>query len=137
MFYFGNAFNVLVNVTSVGLNGVIELLVPAILFLFFSSSFHKGSMRIGGVHATVHTWRRVTIFAIVLIVALIATAYTLNACVRMGVYGPLHKARHQQSEEDYSHYAAYDDLSAPPGPPGAAAAPALAPAAAVAEALVR
>jgi hypothetical protein len=130
-FYFGNAFNILVNVTSVGLNGIIELLVPALLFLYFSRNFSMATFRMGGLHLDVPTWRRITLGVAILIATLIAAAYTLNACVRLGVWGPLHKLKHTSSaEEDYSHYAAYDDLTAPPGPPGAIA-PAAAPAGAV------
>ena len=34
LFYFGQAFNTLVNVSSVFLSGVVELLIPALLFLY-------------------------------------------------------------------------------------------------------
>ncbi len=124
----GNAFNVLVNVTSVGLNGMIELMVPALLFLYFSQSFFAPSLRLGGLRADVATWRRVAMGVALLAFTLIVAAYSLNACVRLGVYGPLHKARHASEEEDYSHYAAYDDLHAPPSPLSATGAPVAAPA---------
>ena len=125
------------NVTSVGLNGVIELLVPSLLFLYFSRNFAQQRIRLGGVSADLSTWRRITWGVVVLVCALIIAAYVLNICVKTGVYGPLRKARHASEEEDYSHYAAYDDLSAPPAPPGVmapASAPAAAPSAAAAAA---
>ena len=119
VFYFGNAFNILVNVTSVGLNGIIELVVPCLLFLFFTRNMHSQRMHISGFGADVGFWRRFTWGVVVLAVVLILAAYTLNVCVKLGVYGPLRKARHASEEEDYSHYAAYDDLATPPAPLGA------------------
>lgn len=102
-----------------GLNGIIELLVPALLFLYFSPAFYNSTLRMCGINASMSTWRKITLGVALLIIVLIVAAYVLNACVRFGVYGPLRKVRHAAEEEDYSHYAAYDDLSVPPGPPGA------------------
>ena len=132
----GNAFNILVNVTSVGLNGVIELVVPGLLFLFFTRQLHSQRLYISGFGWDVATWRRITVGVVALAVVLITAAYTLNVCVKTGVYGPLRKARHASEEEDYSHYAAYDDLAAPPAPIGVAA-PVAAPTAAAAAGVVR
>ena len=124
------------NVTSVGLNGVIELIVPGLLFLFFTRHMQSQRLHISGFGADVATWRRFTVGIVVLVVVLITAAYTLNVCVKLGVYGPLRKARHASEEEDYSHYAAYDDLAAPPAPLGSIA-PAAAPTAAAAAGVVR
>ena len=131
----GNAFNILVNVTSVGLNGVIELVVPGLLFLYFTRQLHSQRLYISGFGWDVATWRRITVGVVALAVVLITAAYTLNVCAKVGVYGPLRKARHASEEEDYSHYAAYDDLAAPPAPIGVAA-PVAAPTAAAAAGVV-
>ena len=101
-----------------GLNGIIELVVPGLLFLFFTRTMHSQRMHISGFGFDVASWRRFTVGIVVLAVVLITAAYTLNVCVKLGVYGPLRKARHASEEEDYSHYAAYDDLAAPPAPLG-------------------
>lgn len=139
VFYFGSAFNILVNVTSVALNGIIEFVVPALLFLYFTRHLHLQRMHVSGIGADVSFWRRLTYGVVVLGVLLIVVAYTLNICVKLGVYGPLRKVRqHAIDEEDYQHYAAYDDLAAPPAPVGGPAmAPVAAPTAAAVAGVVR
>jgi len=94
---------------------------------------------VSGIGADVSFWRRLTYGVVVLGVLLIVVAYTLNICVKLGVYGPLRKARqHAIDEEDYQHYAAYDDLAAPPAPVGGPAmAPVAAPTAAAVAGVVR
>lgn len=129
VFYFGNAFNILVNSTSVALNGIVELILPTVLFLVFSASFRQPLLRMCGYRTDVRTWRNISYGVLALIVTLCVLSYVLNACVRLGLYGPGHKSRrHAQDEEDYHHYAAYSDLSTPPAPVGGIApAPAPAP----------
>ena len=120
------------NVTSVGLNGVIELLVPTLLFLFFSRAFYSTNLRMLGITADVPFWRRTAWLVLGLVTTLIVCTYGLNLCVKLGVYGPLHIVKHpSDDEQDYSHYAAYDTSGGaadtppapqaplPPLPPGA------------------
>lgn len=131
VFYFGNAFNILVNSTSVALNGIVELILPTVLFLVFSASFRRPQLSMCGHRTDVRTWRNITYGVLALIIVLCILSYVLNLCVRLGLYGPgASKKHHAQVEEDYRHYAAYDDLSAPPAPLGGSplAAPAPAPA---------
>ena len=128
VFYFGNAFNILVNSTSVALNGIVELILPTVLFLVFSTSFRQPLLRMCGYRTDVHTWRNISWGVLALICTLCVLSYVLNACVRLGLYGPGRKRRHAQDEEDYRHYAAYSDLNTPPAPIGGIApAPAPAP----------
>jgi len=130
-FYFGAAFNTLVNSCTVFLNGAVEVALPCILFLFFSLSFKQASLRMVGVSMPVRSWRRVTWGVLALGCALILLAYVLNACVRLGVYGPRRttNTKHAVEEQDYSAYAANSDLN---GTAANAPAPAPAPAAAAA-----
>jgi len=130
LFYFGAAFNSLVNATSIALNGAIEFVVPCVLFLLFAGSFRLAQVRVCGLRMSVRRWKALVWAVLILVLLLIVLAYALNALVSLGVYGPNRK--HAEEEQDYSHYAAYDDLGAPPAPPLApAAAPAPAPAAAL------
>ena len=46
LFYFGAAFNSLVNATSIALNGAIEFVVPCVLFLLFAGSFRLAQVRV-------------------------------------------------------------------------------------------
>jgi hypothetical protein len=126
MFYFGAAFNTLVNVSTVFLNGMVELALPCTLFLYFSHSFKQATMRMVGFSLPVRTWRRVAWAVLCFGCALIALAYVLNTCVQLGVYGPRRaaSAQHAAEEQDYSAYAADSDLNST----AVAAAPAPAPA---------
>ena len=130
-FYFGDAFNTLVNTTTVLLNGVVELALPCTLFLFFALSFRQANVRMVGISLPVRTWRAVTWGVLAFSLTLILLAYVLNACVALGVYGPRHKSNiphaHTGDVEDYSHYAATSDLNATAAAPAPGPAPPMLP----------
>jgi hypothetical protein len=100
------------------LNGLVEYALPSALFLFFSASIRASSIYMVGLRLPVRVWRTVAFCVLSLVLFLVFLAYTLNALVQIGVYGPHRK---YGVEEDYQ---SYDDL----GNVTAAGAPAPAPA---------
>lgn len=128
VFYFGAAFNNLVNATSTFLGGLVQFIVPALLFLYCIRKPAYGQVNIVGIRLTLNQWRWVTITLIVVVGLMVVLVYTLNAMVSQGVYGPEHavKVAERKDAEDYSAYAAYDDNSAvpvSPPPPNPSAPP--------------
>lgn len=115
-FYFGAAFNTLVNLTSTFLGGLVQFVVPALLFLYYVRKPTFGEVNIVGLRLTMHRWRWVTITLIVVVIMMVVTVYTLNALVSAGVYGPERAVKEamRKDAEDYSSYAAYDDIVAAP-----------------------
>lgn len=119
VFYFGAAFNTLVNATSTFLGGLVQFVVPAILFLYYVRKPAYGEVNIAGFRLTYTQWRWITISLIVVVVIMVVLVYTLNAMVSQGVYGPERavKEAERKDAEDYSAYAAYDDIAAAPVSP--------------------
>ena len=57
LFYFGEDFNVLVNCTSTFLGGLVQFVVPALLFLYFLGRTPHGGARVAGIrHARCHVF---------------------------------------------------------------------------------
>ena len=119
-FYFGAEYNQLVNTCSIYLNGVIQFLLPCLLFLALGAAAGSHVCRVAGVRASMDTWREVTRWVAASIVIMIILAYLLNLLVAEGVYGPAHAAP-TSDKSDNSDYG----LAAGPG---AAPAPATSPA---------
>jgi len=92
LFYFGAEYNQLVNCCSIFLNGVIQFLLPCLLFLALGTAAGAHVCRVAGVRASMDHWRDFTRFVMVGIVAMILLAYLLNLLVFEGVYGPKHAA---------------------------------------------
>lgn len=123
LFYFGAEYNVLVNTSSIYLNGVIQFLLPAFLFLAFSALAGSYICRVAGIRASMDKWQEVTRWVAALLCLLIVAAYVLNFMVRTGVYGPNHvnPAAAASASADYGDGESYAE---PPPPTAAAPAPA-------------
>jgi hypothetical protein len=115
LFYFGAEYNQLVNTCSIYLNGVIQFLLPCLLFLALATAAGAHVCRVAGIRASMDTWRDITRWVALGIVILIVLAYTLNAFVFFGLYGPKHHESASAAKSAASDY-------------GLAAGPALAPA---------
>ena len=92
LFYFGAEYNRLVNTCSIDLNGVIQFLLPCLLFLALGTAAGAHVCRVAGIRASMDAWREVTRGVAIGIVAMIVLAYVLNLLVATGVYGPKHEA---------------------------------------------
>ena len=92
VFYFGAEYNAMVNVASIYLNGVIQFLLPALLFIAFSAFAGSYICRVAGVRASMDRWQEFTRWIAALICLMIIAAYLLNFLVKEGVYGPKHSA---------------------------------------------
>ena len=110
LFYFGAEYNRLVNTCSIYLNGVIQFLLPCLLFLALGTAAGAHVCRVAGVRASMDSWREFTRGVMVGIVVMIVLAYILNGLVAEGVYGPKHAAS-SAAKETASDYG----LAAGPG----------------------
>lgn len=101
VFYFGAAFNVLVNATSTFLGGLVQFVVPALLFLYYIRKPAYGEAQVVGLRASLKRWRWMTITLIVVVSLMVVGVYTLNVMVSQGFIGPMHaikEAEHKDAE---------------------------------------
>lgn len=111
VFYFGAEYNALVNYASVYLNGVIQFLLPAVLFLAFSASSGAYICRIAGIRMKTSQWELFTKWLIAGLVFFIAAAYILNYLVAVGVYGPNRVHSAAPAASDYGDGSVYSDAT--------------------------
>ena len=121
VFYFGAEYNAMVNVASIYLNGVIQFLLPALLFIAFSAYAGSYICRVAGFRASMDRWQEFTRWIAALICLMIIAAYVLNALVHEGVYGPKHDAGGAPAAS--SDYGAGESYAEPPGAGTAPASP--------------
>ena len=111
LFYFGAEYNRLVNTCSIYLNGVIQFLLPCLLFLALGTAAGAHVCRVAGVRASMDSWRLFTRWVMVGIVGMIVLAYLLNLLVAEGAYGPNRATKASGSPPTASDYG----LAAGPG----------------------
>jgi len=116
LFYFGAEYNQLVNTCSIYLNGVIQFLLPCLLFLALATVAGAHVCRVAGIRASMDTWRDITRWVAIGIVALIVLAYTLNAFVYFGLYGPKHQQTASTTKTAASDYGLAAGPSIAPAP---------------------
>jgi hypothetical protein len=84
LFFFGESFASLVNAASPLLNGMVQFVVPALLFLAYSrmdsdAGAHSSSLKVLGMSLKESTWRLCALLIALVISLLILLTYVLNA----------------------------------------------------------
>ena len=87
LFYFGASFSQLVSLASPLLNGMIQFVVPAVLFYAYAALEKSPTLPMLGLMAATQTWRYIAAALAIATCALIAVTYALNGAADASVDG--------------------------------------------------
>ena len=87
LFYFGASFSQLVSLASPLLNGMIQFVVPAVLFYAYAGLEKSPKLPMMGLMASTQTWRYIAAALAIATSALIAVTYALNGAADASVDG--------------------------------------------------